>query len=174
MERYIEQLIDDIHKATRNLKSPHRIREETNADLTNEIDCYDISHIEKYYEGEGQYIAQITGIDPENLPPAEMLTKKQQALLAKELEQLLLTFHFVLDFPHNFPAHLRYSFIREFWNEKQVALSFGENHIEFCEYEEENCPFPGYCSTCREIEAQLKSDEKYDDITGLESETDDL
>ena len=37
---------------------------------------------------------------------------------------------------------------------------YGENHIEFCHYEEKNCPFPGYCNTCNEITEQMKFDEE--------------
>ena len=84
----------------------------------------------------------------------------EQALLAGELENLLDVFHFKLDFPESFPANLRYPFIRNFWAESHVPMSFGNTHIGFCDYEEKDCPFPGYCSTCKEIEAEMKFDEE--------------
>ena len=158
MNRYIEQLIDEIHQATWNLKPPHQIWKEAEADPDNELELEDLSHVEKYIYGEKEPVSQITGIDPAHLPPEEKLTQKQQALLATELEKLLQYFHFQLDFPANYPARLRYPFIRRFWNEEHVSLSFGENHIEFCDYEGENCPFPGYCTICEEVNAQMKDD----------------
>jgi hypothetical protein len=162
MQRYIEQLIDDIHKATWNLKPPHSLWEESEADPDNELELEDMSFVEQYIEGEKQPIAQITGIGAEQLPPSEKLAIEQRALLAVELEKLLQYFHFVLDFPATLPGHLRYPFIRDFWSEEHVPLSFGENHIEFCDYEVEHCPFPGYCTTCKEVEAQMKYDEERD------------
>ena len=62
--------------------------------------------------------------------------------------------------------HLRYPFLYGLWDEEHVPLSFGENHIEFCSYEPENCPFPGYCSICNEINAQMKFDEDHDSGKG--------
>lgn len=160
MQRYIEQLIEDIHKATWNMKPPHELWEESEADPDDELELEDMSYLEKYIYGDEVPISVITEIHHEQLPPAEKLTQELQALLAVELEKLLQYFHFHLDFPDDYPSHLRYAFIRKFWEEKHVALSFGENHIEFCDYEEEHCPFPGYCNTCKEVAGQMKFDEE--------------
>lgn len=160
MKRYLEQLIDDLHKATWNMKPPHEIWEDSEADPDDEVELEDMSQVEKYMYGDEEPILLITGINCEQLPPAEKLSQQQQALLAVELEKLLQYFHFYLDFPGNYPAHLRYPFILKFWEEKHVALSFGENHIEFCSYDEEHCPFPGYCNTCKEVAEEMKFDEE--------------
>lgn len=160
MKRYIEQLIEDIHQATWKIKPPHKIWEKSEADPYDELELEDISYVEQYVYGEEKPISEITGIEDENLPHFDLLSVEQQSLLAKELENLLQCFHFHLDFPENFPEHLRYPFIKDFWSENHVPLSFGENHIEFCEHNEEFCPFPGYCKTCEEIEAQMKFDEE--------------
>lgn len=160
MEHYLKQLIDDIRQASWNVRPPHQLWAESKADPDNELELEDMSFIEQYVEGEEQPIGEITGIGQEQLPPPELLSEAQQAVLAEELEKLLDLFHFKLDFPATFPAALRYPFIRNFWGERHVALSFGENHIEFCDYDEENCPFPGYCTTCKEVAAQMKFDEE--------------
>lgn len=162
MQRYIEQLIDDIHQATWGMKPPHEIWGESEADPDDELELEDMSYVEKYVYGEEQPISEITGIACEKLPPAEKLNQEQQALLATELEKLLQFFHFRLDFPENFPAHLRYPFILDFWTEEHVALSFGENHIEFCDYSSGYCAFPDYCTACPEIEAQLEYDKQFE------------
>ncbi len=163
MKRYIEQLIADIRKATWNMRPPHEMWIDSEADPDNELELEDMSHVEKYLYGEKEPVSAITGIDQNQLPPPEKLTEEQQALLAAELENLLQYFHFYLDFPDNYPHHLRYPFILNFWGEEHVVLSFGENHIEFCDYEEENCPFTGYCNTCREFAEETENDKK---ITG--------
>lgn len=174
MKRYIEQLIEDIHKATWNLKPPHKLWEDSEADPDDELELEDMSYVEQYIEGEKQAIGKITGIEPELLPPAVKLTKEQQALLATELEKLLQNFHFALEFSEKYPAHLRYSFIRKFWEEKHVPLSFGTTHIEFCDYLVENCPFPGYCTTCKEIDDQMKFDEEHGVKTDLDFDLEDI
>jgi hypothetical protein len=93
-------------------------------------------------------VSRITDIDNRLLPPPDELTFQQQAILANELEILLLFFHFRLDFPGSYPTHLRYTFILKLWSEKHVPVPFGENHIVFCDYKEETCPFTGYCNIC--------------------------
>ncbi len=160
METYLTQLIDDIRRATWNLNPPHPLWAESKADPDDELELEDMSFIEQYVEGEELPIAEITGLAQEQLPPPERLNEQQQALLAGELENLLDVFHFKLDFPESFPANLRYPFIRNFWAESHVPMSFGNTHIGFCDYEEKDCPFPGYCSTCKEIEAEMKFDEE--------------
>ena len=160
MERYIEQLIEDIHKATWNIRPPHKIWELSEADPDNEVELEDMAYAEKHIYGKKKRISKITGIDYELLPPSDKLTSQQQALLATELEKLLELFHFALDFPENYPAYLRYPFILKIWNKKHVPLSFGDNHIEFCDMNEDECPFPGYCNTCRDVAAQMKFDEE--------------
>jgi hypothetical protein len=160
MQRYLEQLIEDLHRATWNIKTPHILWEESGADPDYELELEDMSYVEKYLYGDKEPISAITGIATEMLPPAEKLTICQQSLMATELERLLLYFHFHLDFPKNYPAHLKYPFIRNFWTEEQVLLSFGENHIEFCDYDEAHCPFPGYCVICKEIADQMNYDEE--------------
>lgn len=163
MNRYIEQLIGDIRKATLNIRPPHEIWFSSEADPDDEVELDDISYIEQYFEGVEEPIESITGIDAICLPPPEKLTDDQKALLSVELEKLLGVFHFILDFPEGYPLHLRYPFIVDFWQEYHVALSFGESHIEFCEYDEENCPFPGYCHSCQEYKKELENDRAYSD-----------
>ena len=159
MNHYLSQLIDDIRKASWNLRPPHDLWVTSEANPDNELELEDMAYVEQYIYGEEEPIGEITGIDQGLLPFPEELTEQEQALLATELEKLLEVFHFILDFPETFPMHLRYPFIRDFWEESHVVLSFGENHIEFCDYTENYCAFPGYCTSCAEIEAQLKFDE---------------
>lgn len=160
MQRYIEQLIADIRKATWNIKPPHPIWEESEANPVDELELEDISYVEEFIYGTKIPIAQTTGIDCDLLPPPEKLSEAQQSTVAFELEKLLQVYNFYLDFPAGFPDNLKYPFILKFWNESHVPLSFGQNHIELCEYDETNCPFKGYCSFCEEHRKQMEADER--------------
>ncbi|HAH22578.1 MAG TPA: hypothetical protein DCL77_02230 [Prolixibacteraceae bacterium] len=153
MERYLEQLMDDLQQAIVNLKSSQG----GGTDFDHDQESLDFSQVEKYEYGEVTPISEITGIQQEQLPPVEKLNEDQQALLAAALEDLLQHFHFELDFPRDYPLHLRYAFIRQLWSEEQVAVTFGNIHIEFCDYDEENCPFPGYCNSCQEASEYMKN-----------------
>jgi hypothetical protein len=172
MKRYIEQLIEDLHAASWNQNPPHEIWELTGADPENECELEDLSYLEEFILGTEIPISHITGIKQELLPPPEELTQEQQALLSFELEKLLLNFHFILEFPEDYPAQLRYPFIRNFWKENHVAMSFGNIHIEFCDYTEEKCPFPGYCDTCKEVARQMAADNLTNRATDFEVDID--
>ncbi len=161
MKRYIEQLIDDISNATLRVTPPHPLWLESGADPDDEMDLEDMSYVEQFVYGEEKPISGITGIDTAALPPPEKLDEEQQAMLAAELEKLLEFFHFQLEFPRDYPVHLRYPFIRNLWDENHVPMSFGITHIEFCDYDEENCPFPGYCSNCKDYAEQMELDKEF-------------
>jgi len=173
MERYIEQLISDIHKASWIVRPPHEIWNK--ADPNYDVELEDLGYVEKHIYGKIESISEITTIDSGMLPVPEKLSDEQQSILAVELEKLLQHFNFYLDFPENYPSNLRYSFIREFWDSEEVALSFSENHIEFCDFEEEiYCPFPGYCNICKEIAIQMEIDNKTGNLHNTDFDIDDL
>jgi hypothetical protein len=162
MHRYIEQLIEDFRRQRQLVTPPHEIWE--GVDPEDPVEQDDISHVEQFVYGTKQPVSVITGIDRDLLPPPDKLTDEQAANLAVEMELLLNHFSLYPDFPESFPAHLRYPMLRELWDTKQVPLSFGENHIEFCSCDESNCPFPGYCTTCEDFRKEEASGTKADDL----------
>ena len=158
MERYIEQLIEDIHISRSQVRPPSDVWND--ADVNDPGETEDMAYAEEFIYGTAEPLEQITRIGQEQLPREDQLTPEQKSRLAKELLLLLLHYNFVPDFPKTFPLDKQYAFIRGIWKNKYVELSFGQSHIEFCSYEEEDCPFPGYCTTCEEIKAQMEHDEE--------------
>jgi hypothetical protein len=156
MENYIKQLIEDLRTTRLEIAKLNEVKSIT--DPEDEIVMGDFSSIEKYIYGEQIPIEIITGIDANLLPPADKLTHDQMAILADELEKLLELKYFALEFPENLPMHIRYPLIRKFWNEMHVEMEFGTSHIEFCQYEPDNCPYPDYCQ-CKDF--QNSDDEEY-------------
>jgi len=157
MHRYIEQLISDIRQATWKIRPPHEIWDGVDPD--DEVENEDLSYVEETIYGQKEKISAITGIRKELLPPPDLLNIEQAELIATELEKMLNVFNFFPDFPEDFPAHLRYPFLINIWENEYVPLSFGELHIELCSYDANECPFPGYCKICNEITAQMEADE---------------
>jgi hypothetical protein len=164
MERYLAQLMEDLQQAKLKFKPTIPLWKE--GDPEDDLESVDFSQVEKYENNEVTPISEITGIHQEQLPPVEKLNQEQQAFLAAGLEDLLQHFHFELDFPRDYPRHFRYAFIRKLWSEEQVAVTFGEIHIEFCDYDEENCPFPGYCNSCQEASEYVKN---YNEQGGIDN-----
>ncbi len=161
MQRYITQLIEDLHEIAQLQK---QMAANTKPDHDDDALLKHFKDIENYIHGKEVPISEITGILPEQLPPPEMLNETQKTQLSVELENFLEHYNFALDFPNNYPKHLRYPFIKNFWTENHIPMRHGTIHIEFCEYDETNCPFEGYCNSCY----QFGEEDKYLDSKGLE------
>jgi len=117
--------------------------------------------VEQYIYGEPKPIyANLPVLPNEKLPDSEMLSKNQRAVLAVELCNLLAFHHFHLDFPDNFPLDMQYPIIRKHWVESHVEVSFGTVHIDLCDFDIDNCPFPGYCNICEENDRQFEIDNR--------------
>ncbi len=160
MQRYIDQLIEDFREITSGME--HEAETAIEAVSDDESFWAHIEDVENYLHGERVPVSVITGIASEMLPPPEKLSMQQKEQLSIELEAFLEYFLFSLEFPENYPNHLRYSFIRNFWNEQHTKMRTGTSHIEFCSYDKENCPFPDYCTSCDEFDADI---EDYNNLT---------
>ena len=144
MERYIQQLIEEFDATITNQMIQQEI-------ITDEYKGESLLPCEQFTTGEEKEICKITGIETEKLPPSEKITEEQAELLANKMENLLSNFFFVLEFPEGVPGTIRYKLLRERWNCKVVTANVGRIHLEFCNYEQENCPFPEYCTFCSEL-----------------------
>ena len=150
IQKYIEQLLADLQKAAENAANPDPLKNKmvsSAQDFQNHI-----AQVEEYLHGPMYRLSDIVGIDAAMLPADDLLSDEQTALLATEMESLLNAFNYYPDFPQNtgkeVPPRLRYRAMRSRWESEQTIMSFGESHLEFCSYDEEACPFPGYCNTC--------------------------
>ena len=157
LSRYIEQLISDIHGSMRS--AGNKIEADSPVDDEESFRKH-IEAVEEYLYGEWKKISSISGIDRKSLPEPGQLDQNQQASLAVALEELLHHYHFFPDFPDAFPDHMKYSFLRNIWDDKHPYLTSGESHIEFCNYDPENCPFPDHCKACEEFEARFEEEER--------------
>lgn len=148
MNRYIKQLIEDFHRQRQVVRPPGKIWD--SVDLNDSGEEEDMSYAEEFIYGTELPLNVITGIEQEMLPPHDKLDHEQAALLASEIELLLHHFNLCPDFPQTFPHHLRYPLLRKLWEQKFVPVTFGTVHIEFCEYDDSACPFPGHCTSCED------------------------
>jgi len=145
MQRYIEQLIEDMHQAAAQAPA-----DPFDDPLLDSEDAFmmEMEESEKIIEGPFELLCDVVGIPLHALPPPNKLNPEQISLLNTELEKLLISFNYYPDYPENVPALLLYNAFRSIWEIEVIRVRFGQYHIDFCDGEEENCPFPGYCQNC--------------------------
>lgn len=160
MEEYIKQLIEQLHDSIKKVPLPSERSQDF--DLEDEGELEDFQYVEQYIYGKEEPLSKIFGIERDFLPDESKLNDAQVKLLAYEIEKLWKVYHFYPVLPDNLPPRLRYRTLRDHWDKEQVFVGVGEIHIEFCDYEEAFCPFPGYCNICKEIEAQMEYDKRYE------------
>jgi hypothetical protein len=153
IQKYVEQLAADIKDAAAGKAAP---ASKKNKRRFSEKDIDDhFAEVEAYLHGPTFKLSGIVGIDRAMLPSDDVISDDQADLLADAMVTLLNAHNFYPDFPQNngleLPPRLRYKALRGVWDSEQVPVSAGEIHLEFCSYEEENCPFPGYCTSCSDF-----------------------
>jgi hypothetical protein len=164
MRLYLRQLIDCIREA-RTEVTPPNLELWDSVDVNNEAEVEDISYVEEFIYGTPEPIFVITGILTDLLPLAGTLTNEEKVLLVNELIAVLAHYNFYPDFPEGYPDDKKYSHLRAIWDDEHVQVSFGESHIEMCDFNIEKCPFVGYCNICEEMakESRRIPETGYDD-----------
>lgn len=153
MERYINQLIEDIDEIARNATA--KINANNLFNSTNGDNEFDPSIVERYIYSEGEQIEKIVGLPQQMLPPPERLTDVQKERLVEQLLGLMELFNFHLDYPASLPKYHLYGFVWNLWKEKHVYMETGNYHIEMCVYDKEYCQFSDICSDCKDFKDEI-------------------
>lgn len=144
MQKYIEQFGEDIDNLLKS-EPPYNGSDDFEFDEETMI-----KFEESFFGDEGIPVGEFTKISKEHLPPPRFLTDKQTSFLSERLIKLLQYYSFFPDFPEGLPDSIKYKTLREHWNKfKAPSIPF-QLHYEFCEYDENKCPFQGFCSYCDE------------------------
>lgn len=157
MEKYLEQLIEDMRIAATRVPPPGPIWDEVDMDNIDEL--LDIAYIEENFIGIPEPVEDIVGIKRMMLPPLDKITPEQAGRLYPEMEKLLNAYHFELVFPEGMPTHEKYRTLCEIWDSEQVLVGAGHVEIDFCE-SAWGCPFPVEFCECQIAEEQMKWDEE--------------
>lgn len=147
MQRYVEQLIEDIKTATS--MAPDDPFEEDELDEMEALEM-ELEEAERFVSGPQEKLADILGIPKNLLPAPERLNNDQKKSLNTVLIPLLKAFNFYPELPENLSEELIYKALYDIWNHEHVYMSSGHYYIEFCNYDEKDCPFPGFCDYCKE------------------------
>ena len=143
MERYIEQLVEDLREAKHKTRPPKMILP-TNLEF--------VRGVEEYLHGEQYEMGKLFGIEKKQFPPIEKLTTKQIQILTNELIKLWLEFKFIPDFPKKLPLKYKYKLLVDYLEEKTTCTSQEHLHFDFCTYDIDSCPLPEDFCTCKDFE----------------------
>jgi hypothetical protein len=151
MRPYIEDLIEEVRNAAKEVRRQKKKSTDAQKDLACQNETYDKRN---YLYGNPATLEEITGIPANALPPYYLLPDKHKAELSNAMEDLLEAWGFIADFPEAFPRTERYKLLRGIWTTHQVYIGTGYTYIEFCNFDRNNCPFPNHCNMCEEIDKQ--------------------
>ncbi|MBE9468106.1 MAG: hypothetical protein IMY72_07280 [Bacteroidetes bacterium] len=151
MKRYLNQLIEDMHNAAKNLP------EKPYLEISEAEEC--LRGCMEYESTEPKPMQEWFGIKKISFPPAEKLSKDELKLMVEEILKLWDAYNFDAVLPEGVPDELAYKMLVNNFDQPVVWVSEGTCGIEFCEYDEDNCPFPGYCNLCKKFSEENKTDD---------------
>jgi len=148
MQRYVEQLIEDIRMIAKNPPHLSSVRDFL---YPTEDGDEAIDDAEKFVSGNEICLSDIVGLPKSALPDHRKLSDRQVRWLHDELIIMLNAWNFNPEFPCKLPVRLQYQTIRDHWDEKTVYVRTGIVHIGYCSYDRDECPFPEHCTFCDEM-----------------------
>lgn len=140
MQRYLTQLLSDIHHATKNLQWPFVQREE--------FSIHDwMSPSEEDATAPVRNLAEWTGMTSDMLPPASMLNDEEVQSLLIALKELLSECNCHVVFQIAVPERLQYEAIRQNFDQDVKLRQWHDGFFEFCKPNtpSKTCALGEYC-----------------------------
>lgn len=152
MEKYLEQLIEDLREA--HSRAPQfKVREDmTEQDILDELREID----RMIHEEPPNPFKNIFGLNPDLFPPAHMLTSKQAEHISEEILFLWSAFNIEPVYPDNFPLANLYPLLVQKFKEPFLYFPGGITGLELCSYDPSQCPFGDDFCSCKETQNILQ------------------
>ena len=139
MQRYVEQLIEDLEAAKVNIPEGPDY----------EPTCKVLKQIMGHGNAE-RSIEEWTGIDPIVFPPKQRLNTFQLHIIVDAIVDLWDAFNFIADFPAGMPIDIKYQLLVRHWTEDVVYFKDDIEIIDFCNCHPQSCPRGEFCE-CKGI-----------------------
>lgn len=110
-----------------------------------------IKAAEKFAHGDTLPLSTMVGIPYHMLPDPRQLTDEHLSALLPEMFALLDAFRCYPEYPGKVPDRLLYKVLRSIWDDEFTFVTDGIEILDLCDFDDENCPFEGYCNQCEEI-----------------------
>ncbi len=139
MHPYLPHLLSDIEAANR-IEIPKEPARKISLEE-------EMEEIEKWLEGKepDHTFGYYCGLEANNFPPPEQLTKKDMKEVCKAFKHMMFTWNLDIDLPKNFPTTLQYSFLIKTLNEKTEIVNSGFVSFDYCTGYAPDCVFKEYC-----------------------------
>jgi hypothetical protein len=150
MQRYIDQLIEDL-KAAHKVIEPKSKSWEDDEDDDEMQDFF--ADVDNYVSGDhDQVIAVALALIPEQFPPFEMLTTAQMLQVSDALADLLASWNISVDMPEKLPIEKAYPLMVSVLEKKTYFSEYGNTVMELCNYDSASCPFGIEYCRCKDEE----------------------
>ena len=90
------------------------------------------------------------GLRKDEFPPEDYWTDDEAAQIVAALHETFSAYNLAVDFPKKLPPKWAYRMFLVAFDRHAPDMPFGEYHLEFCDYDEETCPFGEFCG-CRSL-----------------------
>ena len=124
MEKYLQQLLEDIAYATANVASPY---------AAVSVDFWDwISDEEEDKTAPRIPLEEWTGIQQSQLPPVHLLTDEQIEVLYTALEKMLIAYNYAIIFIFTTPIRTRYEVLQVNFSQEAIQKRWHDGFFETC------------------------------------------
>lgn len=146
MNRYLEQLIEDMDLAIAN-----QIAIRSHLDILGEIE---VCETEEEIHGNEKTapLSKIIGFDKCYFPSEEKLTDDQVTVVYTHLLCVLDNYNFFLDFPDDVDIRTKYVMVLDILDDETTYSNAKVTILEFCDYNHETCPFGEDLCQCKKYE----------------------
>jgi len=185
MQRYYEQLLNDLGDAVQNLPDHDDFDFEDNFASEEEDDDFfeddEEKDLEKLNEEEPEIkpLSEWLNVSQAVFPSLEKLSTEMVIELVRAIEKLWWHAGFVPYFPEGLNIEMKYELFREHWSRKVPWPTDESVYLGFCNNDEDNCIYGAEMCTCaiyklpfEEEEEEFERIEKLIDIEGEDIEGD--
>ncbi|MBN2662935.1 MAG: hypothetical protein JXR68_04735 [Bacteroidales bacterium] len=138
MQRYIEQIIQDLQDAKNNVPpDPELEKTESYEEFAEKMFAIETAP--------SQPMKKLFGVNYEKLPPPEKLTNEQMQQLIDAIEDTFSEFNIGIDFKDEIPIKLKYEVLRDEFEDDFLYMHGFHTTIDFCDGWCPECKIADYC-----------------------------
>ena len=147
MKRYVEQLLEDIESVQN-----HSI--ETIDEWRKNNSAHSIDEYFDPKQDEGIILCDLLGLQQFFLPDESYLDDEEIQVLTTAIIQLWRSHNLYPVFTKNLPRRIKYSLLRDYWNQMVYPNPDGKTDIELCDYD--TCPYCVNCPVCTHKDSDIR------------------
>lgn len=151
MQDYIHFLLEDLAAIAKNPPTPPQY------DVPKELEG--IEYVLEWENNPYQTMLSLFNLEPEVFPPADRLSVSQLEQLNLGILELWAGFNFYAEFPEEVSSRRLYEALTKYMQHSECQyISKGSSHVEFCQYEPDNCPWGNDLCSCKDLVSEIQND----------------